>query len=122
MKNTSCGCDCPFVKQGFCSSEKECPNYVESWWIEGQTQEQVLIKDCSPKRMLYQQQIMQSRLETLQNRIESQQLEYIKLSGYLSELITMSKQVIMNESKQVEQKECHEKVILQLPSNGRRSE
>ena len=38
MESTACGKECPFVKQGFCNSDKECPHYVESWWQKGDTQ------------------------------------------------------------------------------------
>lgn len=102
MKDTSCGEKCPFFKQGFCGSEKECPNYIESWWVEGQNQEPTLIRDCAPKRMLLQQQLMQSRIESLQSALEQQRNEHIRLGAYLGQLIEMSKTVIEQKGTQYE--------------------
>ena len=107
MKNTSCGCNCPFVKQGFCAEEKECPNYCESWWLEGEGKEPVLIKDCSPKRMLLQQQLMQHRLECVQQALCDSRNKYEELSSYLRTLIEMSRSVIFNQIEDKNDKNNH---------------
>lgn len=94
MKDTSCGKNCPFVKQGFCNDEKECPNYVETWWQEGKEGEPTLLKDCSPKRMLLQQQLLQCRLEQVQESLCQARNEYNNLAKYLSLLIEASRTII----------------------------
>ena len=96
MESTSCGEKCPFVKQGFCKHENECPHYVESWWQEGESGQPKLIRDCSPKRMLLQQQLMQYRLECVQQALEQSRNQYNELAGYLKTLIEMSKTVVLN--------------------------
>lgn len=102
MEGTSCGANCPFVKQGFCKEERECPHYVESWWQDGHTQERKLIKDCSPKRMLLQQQHLQARLECVQAALEQSRNESVQLCSYFKNLIEVSQGVIQNQSKLIE--------------------
>jgi len=97
MEGTSCGENCPFVKIGFCKQECECPNYIETWWVEGQTQTPKKIKDCSPKRMILQQQLMQSKLEHMQQALEQSRNQNHELCAYLKNLIEMSKQVLTQE-------------------------
>ena len=103
MEGTACGNKCPFVIQGFCKSDRECPHYVESVWVEGSTQETKIIRDCSPKRILIQNQRLECRLEEVQKKLEVSIVEYQRLSGYLEELIKASKRVILeNEKKEVQ--------------------
>ena len=94
MENTSCGQNCPFFKQGFCASEKECPNYIETWWVEGDNSTPKLIKDCSPKRMLLQQQVLQTRLEQVSACLCESRNEYNRLATYLQSIVEASKQII----------------------------
>lgn len=72
MDNTACGENCPYVQSGFCKSDKECPHYTESWWIEGSTQQQKLLKDCAPKRLILQSNYHDHRIEGLQISIVEQ--------------------------------------------------
>lgn len=99
MENTSCEENCPFVKQGFCKTENECANYIETWWIEPNSQTPKKIKDCSPKRMILQQQMIQSRLEYVEQALEQSRNMYNDLMGYLVTLIEVSKTVILKESE-----------------------
>lgn len=94
MESTACGKECPFVKQGFCESDKECPNYIETWWQKAQESQPVKLCDCSPKRMVLQQQVMQAKFECVQQALEQSRNQYAELSNYLKNLIEMSKQVI----------------------------
>ncbi len=97
MENTSCGCNCPFVKQGFCSTEKECPNYVESWWVKHGEETPRKLMDCSPKRLLLQQQLMQARLEGVQQALEQSRNQYDELATYLKSVIQMCKEVVLHQ-------------------------
>jgi hypothetical protein len=99
MENTSCGENCPYVKQGFCNNEKECPNFIETYWIENDTGNKKKINDCSPKRVLLNQMAMQSRFELVQQALEQSRNEYSELSSYLKTLIQMSKTVLSNNLK-----------------------
>ena len=98
MENTACGENCPFVKQGFCKTDSECPHFVQSVWIEGQSGEHRIVKDCSPKRMLMQQQKLENRLEKVQQALEESRNQYNALSGYLKSLIGMS-QIVLKQVK-----------------------
>lgn len=111
MQSTSCADNCPFVKNKLCSSCKECPNYIESWWIPEEGSQPVKLDDCIPKRMLLQQQLLQVRFDqTTQALLESRN-EYNVLCGYLKNLIDMSKSVIDGKkSNQIE--DNNEKVRL----------
>lgn len=78
MENTNCGSNCPFVKSGMFSDDKSCPNYIESWWLEKEKEKPTLIKDCSPKRSLLNDEALFNRFETsiasinqLENRIKN---------------------------------------------------
>lgn len=87
MENTSCGNNCPFVKNGLCKTDEECCNYVESWWQANGTDKPVLVKDCSKKRMLFMQQDQVSYTLHLQQEINSLKQEVQKLSDMLISLI-----------------------------------
>ena len=115
MESTSCGANCPFVKQGFCQSEKECPNYVETWWVEPQTEQPRKLQDCSPKRMLLQQQVMQSRLEHVQQALEQSRNKYDELCGYLKTLIEVSKAVVFNGKPQTIEESDEKAIYLPAP-------
>lgn len=119
MESTSCKENCPFTKQGFCSSYKECPNHVETWWLSAGNEQPVKLEDCSPKRMLLQQQFLQTRLEFVQQALEQSRNQYNELCLYLKSLVEMSKTVIEHHKPKIEDK-LHEKIILELPDNGHR--
>ena len=77
MKNTNCGQECAFVKNGFCQSDKECPNYIETWWKSIEDEHPKLVKDCFPKKFSLEQNAllhrflsMQSALEQVRNRMD----------------------------------------------------
>lgn len=99
MKDTSCGENCPFVKQGFCSHERECPNFIETWWYESEGSQPVKISDCSPKRMLLQQQLLQARFEHMQQALEQSRNQFDQLCGYLRTVVQAT-QLIVNQSLQ----------------------
>lgn len=110
MESTSCAENCPFVKTGFCSTEKECPNYVESWWIEGGKDGQPkLLKDCATKRLLLQQQYMQLRLEQMQASLDATRIEYTQLCNQLKQFVELGKMLITEKATQ--SIEYHEKTI-----------
>jgi hypothetical protein len=111
MESTSCGKNCPFVKQGFCNDEKECPHYIESWWIEGKTEEHKLLKDCAPKRMLLQQQLLQTRVEGMQAALEQSRNQYEALSSNLQVLIAACKVIIDKQELNLEIQRQDEKLI-----------
>lgn len=104
MENTSCGDECPFVKNKYCSSCKECPNYLESWWTQAGQETPKLIKDCAPKRMLLQQQHMQLRLEQLQATIETQRVESQLLLNHIKALVDVASKIIVNDIDTIENK------------------
>ncbi len=100
MENTNCEKECAFVKSGFCSSDKECPHYLESWWeIQGK-HEPKLVKDCFPKkfgmeqnRLLYKFSCVHADVGNLKNRLE--QIEIM-----LMNLINRSNEFLLENSKE----------------------
>jgi hypothetical protein len=102
MECTSCGENCPFVKAKLCSSEKDCPNYLESWWQENGQGQPKIIKDCAPKRLLIQQQTEVNRIFALQQAIEEMRNKFLVIESSLSQLITQSQQYIAQEVKLLE--------------------
>ena len=99
MESTSCGKECPFVKQGFCQNHKECPNHIETWWIPGEGKNPVKLEDCAPKRLVLQQQVLQARLDLTTQALVQQRNEYNQLSGYLKTLVEMGKVVIQKKEE-----------------------
>lgn len=102
MECTSCGENCPFVKAKLCSSEKDCPNYLESWWQENGQGQPKVIKDCAPKRLLLQQQTEVNRIFALQQAIEEMRSKFLIIESSLSQLIDQSQQYIAQEVKCLE--------------------
>lgn len=102
MESTSCGQNCPFFKQGFCASERECPNYVETWWVSEDSSVPKMVKDCSPKRILLQQQQLQINLQQVQASLCESRNEYHRLAGYLKSLVETSQKVIQQQEKKYE--------------------
>ena len=107
MESTSCKENCPFVKSKLCASERECPNFIESWWQEGGTGQPKLISDCAPRRMLIQQQIEVNRMFALQQAVEQMRNRLEALEGVLGQLIQQSKEYLLQQSGQV--KKCSKK-------------
>jgi hypothetical protein len=126
MENTSCGDKCPFVKTGFCKEVSECPNYVESWWREGQSQNTKLVMDCVPKRLMIQLAALQARFEGVQAATEQVRNETCVMKGHFEALLTASRQHVDAQEQQLSiniKKELPDepkKTILSLPDNGRR--
>jgi hypothetical protein len=98
MQNTVCE-NCPFVKMGFCADVRDCPNYCESWWTQGGETTPKLLKDCSPKRLLIQQQYLQLRLEQLTASNDAQRNENLVLVSQLKTMIDMTNAVLVEHSK-----------------------
>lgn len=105
MDNTSCEEKCPWVKSGFCSKVEECPNHVESWWTEGQTGQQKLVRDCVPKRLMIQMATLQSRFEGVQAASEQARNETLAMNAHFQELIQISNQSVAEQERNaIEQK------------------
>lgn len=103
MESTSCGQNCAFVKCGFCNSEKECPNYIESWWVEGENGQPKMLKDCAPKRMLLQQQMLQSRVENMQVELCNQKARAESLAEALMQVIQACKLIVSENQKTLDE-------------------
>jgi hypothetical protein len=122
MQSTSCGKECPFVKSKMCKSCKECPNFIETWWIPEDGAQPVKLEDCAPKRLVLQQQLLQARFDLTTQALVQSRNEYNQLCSYLKTLVEMSKQVVLKQDQILEKEEPkYEKIILDLPDNGNRS-
>ena len=105
MDNTSCEEKCPWVKSGFCNKVEECPNHVESWWTEGLTGQQKLVRDCVPKRLMIQMMHLQSRFEGVQAAAEEARNVSTDINAHFQELVRLSQMSIAEQEKNaIEQK------------------
>lgn len=102
MENTSCGDKCPFVKMGACNSERECPNFMESWWTLSTETTPKLVADCAPKRLLIQQNALQLRVEQLQVNMEAQRNEHLVVGQHLKSMIDVCATVLEQQANIVE--------------------
>lgn len=109
---TNCGDKCPFVKQGFCQTDSECPHYLESWWQDQKTGQQKLVKDCAPKRLLLDSQAMFNRSIAVQGSLDKLEFRLSKLESLLEMLISQSKKFMVEQ-------EINSIKMLQLPENPR---
>lgn len=100
MDCTNCGDKCPFVKQGFCQTDSECPHYMESWWIESESGKQKLVKDCAPKRLMLDSQNQFNRSISMQASIDKMEHRLAKLETLLQMLINQSR-VFLEEQKKL---------------------
>src|SRR6187402_3608775 len=78
MDDTACGAECPLVKSGICQSDKQCPNFLETWWQEGEQGRPKMVRDCAPKRTMLQQADfthrmigMQAAIEQMRNKLDN---------------------------------------------------
>ena len=102
MQDTSCGDKCPFLKNGMCTDIRDCPNYIESWWTNGQETHPKLVHDCAPKRMLLQQQHMQLRVEMMEQSLEVARAEYLRVGEQLQSVIDSMNQILISNAKKLE--------------------
>ena len=113
MEDTSCGDNCPFVKNGSCKDCSGCPNYIESWWTQQGATHPKLVKDCSPKRIMLQQQYLQLRVEQLTAEIQEARTQYLQVAHHLSEIIKLSKIDPKNQVKELDYENSD--VMLSMP-------
>ena len=119
MECTSCKENCPFVKSKLCATERECPNFMESWWQEGGTEQPKVITDCAPKRMLLQQQVEVNRMFALQQAVEQMRNRLETLEGLLVQLIQQSKEYILLQEPAQPLKKQKRKELGHEPSKPR---
>ena len=109
MENTNCGDKCSFVKSGFCNSDCECPFYIESIW-ESKGEPKV-IKDCSPKRMMLEQNRMTNHFIGVQSSVQVLRDKVENLEKALVFLISRSKELMVEldkENLKLEKKETYD--------------
>lgn len=82
-----------------CKDVKDCPHYLESWWIEEGKEKPKLLRDCTTKRLLLQQQHMQLRLEQMQASLDTARTEYLLLAVQLKNMLDMTKSILIEHSK-----------------------
>jgi hypothetical protein len=87
MDCTNCGEKCPFVQTGFCKTDRECPNYIESWWTNEKEPQPKLIKDCFPKKFSLEQNQLTHRVYGLQASIVELRNRIYSLEHLIKQLI-----------------------------------
>ena len=98
MDNSNCGCECSFVKSGFCKTDKECPFYVETWWSKTGEPNPKLVKDCFPKKFALEQNGLLHRQLCLQGCIEDVRNRMDRIEVMLAQLISQSKEFILEKN------------------------
>lgn len=60
-------------------SETQCPNYIESWWVNNLDNSQKLVKDCTSKRLFLMMQMLENRFTGVQqaNEQERNKIDYV---------------------------------------------
>jgi len=99
MENTNCRTDCSFVKSGFCNTDKECPFYCESIWQLQGTTEVKIIKDCSPKRQIMEQNNLHYKFSVLQQLQEDLRNRLDRIELLLNSLIKQSEVYLIEKMK-----------------------
>jgi hypothetical protein len=99
MQNTNCGKDCPFVKCGLCESDSGCPNYTETVWVEANTQEKKLVKDCSPKRLQLQNDLQNQRIFALQEALDLQRNAFEVMGNNFGSLLKQMEALALEQKK-----------------------
>lgn len=113
MDNSNCGCECSFVKSGFCKTDRECPFYVETLWQKEGDPVPKIVKDCSPKKMMVEQNALLHRMLCTQSVVEDVRNRMDKLEQMLAQLISQSKEFILE--KKFEKIESRQEKFQQLP-------
>jgi len=91
MKNTNCGENCCYVKQGFCKTDSECPFFVQTWWKNDLSPDPIILSDCFPKKfaleqnhLLNKQIVLQSCIEETRNKLDLLEKSVSQLCSILS--------------------------------------
>lgn len=100
MENTSCGCECSFVKSGFCKTDKECPFYIETLWQKDGEPTPKIVKDCSPKKMMIEQNALLHRCLCMQSVVEDVRNRMDRIEGLLINLTSHSKEFLIEKSRE----------------------
>lgn len=101
MENSNCGCECSFVKSGFCKTDRECPFFVETWWTKDNEPNPKLVKDCFPKKFALEQNHLLHRFLCTQSAVEDLRNRMDRIENMLSMLIGQTKE-FMREKNQIQ--------------------
>ena len=85
LKDTACE-KCAFVEMGACERVDQCPNFIESKWIDHENNS-MIIRDCAPKRMLLQHQGEINTTLALQQNVDRLKTEVYLLKDSVDLLI-----------------------------------
>lgn len=97
MNCTNCGDECAYVKAGFVKKDKECPYYLESFWLKDGDQEPTKIKDCFPKKFGLEQNRLLHRFLAVQSVVEDVRNRMDRLESQLDYLITNSQEYLQEK-------------------------
>ena len=86
MKDTNCGKECAFVKSGFCSTDRECPHFVQTLWQEEGNPTPKIVSDCYPKKFAIEQNQMLHRFLCMQSVLEELRFNVSKLEISIKQL------------------------------------
>jgi hypothetical protein len=84
LKDTACE-KCAFVEMGACERVDQCPNFIETKWLD-KDNNTIILKDCAPKRMLLQHQAEVNTTLDLQKNIDRLKTEVYLLNENVEKL------------------------------------
>lgn len=106
-KDTACQ-DCPFRKQGL-----ECPNFIETFWMEEGNPQPVLVKDCAPKRSMLMIQELYNHTFGMQQQINQAEKEVAHMRIAVTKLFEAIRYM---EDQRSDEKDAKEKFIRHVRS------
>ncbi len=86
MENTNCGEKCAFVKSGFCKTDHECPHFVQTIWQKHGDPTPKIVSDCSPKKILVEQNQLLHRFLCMQGVVEELRHKVTNLEDAIKQL------------------------------------
>lgn len=96
MENTNCGCNCAFVKSGFCKTDNECPYFVQTLWQQEGNPNPKLVSDCFPKKFSLEQNQLLHRFLCMQGVLEEQRHRIASLEASIKQLCDVLIKTQMN--------------------------
>lgn len=100
IEDTDCKENCSFVKLGICKSSCECPNYTESIWEDKQSGQVKVVKDCSPKRILFEQTRMIGSFNRVEKEMQIVRDKVNSIDALLQQIINQSREFVKEQNKQ----------------------
>ncbi|MEO8894045.1 MAG: hypothetical protein ABI417_21375 [Coleofasciculaceae cyanobacterium] len=112
MECTNCGEKCAYVQSGFCKTDRDCPYFVETLWTHHDHPQPKLIKDCFPKKFVFEQNNLLHQMICVQSVLEELKFRIKNLEEIIKQLI------LQNNSLCVQNEILSNQVAISFKKNG----